>query len=203
MKFPPLQPISNTEYYVNGDVTIHPGAAIAPGVLLQADPESQIIVGAGACIGMGAVLHAYQGVLEVGESANIGTGVLIVGKGKIGTNACIGSMTTIFNCSVESGQVLAPGTLLGDSSRPIEDQLPENVPEVVEPSNGQVAEPVSVNSAPAEVAEVTIEEPQAPEPVAKANNPVYGEESLNRLLSTLLPHRQALNRPLDNSPSSS
>ncbi len=202
MKFHPLQPISNTEYYVNGNVTIHPGAAIAPGVLLQADPESQIIIGAGACIGMGAVLHAYQGILEVGESANIGTGVLIVGKGKIGTNACIGSMTTIFNCSLESGQVVAPGTLLGDSSRPTEAQLQEILPEVVEPPNGQVAEPVSVDSAPAEVAEVTTE-PQAPEPVAKANNPVYGEDSLNRLLSTLLPHRQALNRPLDNSPNSS
>lgn len=202
MKFPPLQPISNSHYYVNGNVTIHPGAAIAPGVLLQADPESQIIIGAGACIGMGAVLHAYQGILEVGESANIGTGVLIVGKGKIGTNACIGSMTTIFNCSLESGQVVAPGTLLGDSSRPTEAQLPEILPEVVEPPNGQVAEPVSVDSAPAEVAEVTTE-PQAPEPVAKANNPVYGEDSLNRLLSTLLPHRQALNRPLDNSPNSS
>lgn len=202
MKFPTLQPISNTDYYVNGNVTIHPGVAIAPGVLLQADPESQIIIGAGACIGMGAVLHAYQGILEVGESANIGTGVLIVGKGKIGTNACIGSMTTIFNCSVESGQVVAPGALLGDSSRPTEAQLQEIVPEVVEPPNGQVAEPVSVDSAPAEVREVTIE-PQAPEPVAKANNPVYGEDSLNRLLSTLLPHRQALNRPLDNSPSSS
>lgn len=202
MKLPPLQPISNTEYYVNGNVIIHPGAAIAPGVLLQADPESQIIIGAGACIGMGAVLHAYQGILEVGESANIGTGVLIVGKGKIGTNACIGSMTTIFNCSLESGQVVAPGTLLGDSSRPIEAQLQEIVPEVVETPNSQVAEPVSVKSVPAEVVEVTTES-QAPEPVVKADNPVYGEDSLNRLLSTLLPHRQALNRPLDNSPSSS
>ncbi len=194
MKFPPLQPISNTHYYVNGDVTIHPGAAIAPGVLLQADPESQIIIGAGACIGMGAVLHAYQGVLEVGESANIGTGVLIVGKGKIGTNACIGSMTTIFNRSVESGEVLAPGSLIGDSSRPAESQLPVE-PDVVEPQNGQGAEePVSASSVPPVVA------PE--EPVVKAN-PVYGEDSLNRLLSTLLPHRQALNRPLDNNPNSS
>lgn len=199
MKFPPLQPISNTHYYVNGDVTIHPGAAIAPGVLLQADPESQIIIGAGACIGMGAVLHAYQGVLEVGESANIGTGVLIVGKGKIGTNACIGSMATIFNSSVESGEVLPPGSLLGDSSRPAEPQLPEvEKPKVVQPQNGQVAEPVSVDSTPS----VATPEAEPAEPVVKAN-PVYGEDSLNRLLSTLLPHRQALNRPLDNSPNSS
>lgn len=197
MKFPPLQPISNTHYYVNGDVTIHPGAAIAPGVLLQADPESQIIIGAGACIGMGAVLHAYQGVLEVGESANIGTGVLIVGGSKIGTNACIGSMTTIFNSSVESGAVLAPGSLVGDSSssRTAEGQLPEVTKEVVEIPNGQVSEPASV-------VDSTLATPAESEAV-KASNPVYGEDSLNRLLSTLLPHRQALNRPLDEQPNSS
>lgn len=199
MKFPPLQPISNTHYYVNGDVTIHPGAAIAPGVLLQADPESQIIIGAGACIGMGAVLHAYQGVLEVGESANIGTGVLIVGGSKIGTNACIGSMTTIFNSSVESGAVLAPGSLVGDSSRRLaEGQLPEVTKEVVETPNGQVSEPtIDVDSNP--VATPAEAEAEA----VKASNPVYGEDSLNRLLSTLLPHRQALNRPLDEQPNSS
>lgn len=199
MKFPPLQPISNTHYYVNGDVTIHPGAAIAPGVLLQADPESQIIIGAGACIGMGAVLHAYQGVLEVGESANIGTGVLIVGGCKIGTNACIGSMTTIFNSSVESGAVLAPGSLVGDSSssRLTEGQLPEVVTEGVETPNGQVSEPASV------VDSTPVATPAEAEAV-KASNPVYGEDSLNRLLSTLLPHRQALNRPLeDDKPNSS
>ncbi|MBW4663055.1 MAG: carbon dioxide concentrating mechanism protein [Chroococcus sp. CMT-3BRIN-NPC107] len=200
MKFPPLQPISNTHYYVNGDVTIGPGAAIAPGVLLQADPESQIIIGAGACIGMGAVLHAYHGVLEVGESANIGTGVLIVGKGKVGTNACIGAMTTIFNSSVESGEVLPPGSLIGDTSRPEEAQLPEVELEVV-PTNGQAIEPASINSTPPVKAEVVL--PQALEEEVVKANPVYGEDSLNRLLSTLLPHRQALNRPLDNSPNSS
>lgn len=194
MKFPPLQPISNTHYYVNGDVTIHPGAAIAPGVLLQADPESKIIIGAGACIGMGAVLHAYQGVLEVGESANIGTGVLIVGKGKIGINACIGSMTTIFNSSVESGEVLPPGSLVGDTSRQEAAQL-SAVVEVIEPAKERVSEPASIDSTS------SIATPEV-ESVVKAN-PVYGEDSLNRLLSTLLPHRQALNRPLDNSPNSS
>ncbi len=195
MKFPPLQPISNTHYYVNGDVTIDPGAAIAPGVLLQADPESKIIIGAGACIGMGAILHAYQGVLEIGESANIGTGALIIGQGKIGINACIGSMSTIFNSSVESGAVLPPGSLVGDSSRPAEAQLAEVIPEVI-PTNGQVSELSSVDSTPAVATK--------PEEVAfKENSPVYGEASLNRLLSTLLPHRQALNNPLDNSSNSS
>ncbi len=201
MKLPSLQPISNTSFYINGNVIIHPGAAIAPGVLLQADLESQIIIGAGACVGMGSVLHAHQGTLEVGEGANIGTGVLLVGKGKIGTNACIGSMTTIFNSSVEPGKVVAPGSLLGDSSRQGEAQLLEVVKAEV-PPNGQVSEPISsVNSTPLVAAESVA---QAPEPVVKAIAPVYGEDSLNRLLSTLLPHRQALNRPLqDDSPNSS
>ena len=198
MKFPPLQPISNTHYYVNGDVTIDPGAAIAPGVLLQADPESKIIIGAGACIGMGAILHAYQGVLEIGESANIGTGSLIIGQGKIGINACIGSMSTIFNSSVESGAVLPPGSLVGDSSRPAEAQLAEVIPEVIPTTNGQVSELLSVDSTPA-----VATKPEEGVFKENSNSPVYGEASLNRLLSTLLPHRQALNNPLDNSSNSS
>ncbi len=33
----------------------------------------------------------------------------MVGKGKIGANACIGSATTVFNYSVEPGQVVPPG----------------------------------------------------------------------------------------------
>ncbi|HEY9615945.1 MAG TPA: carbon dioxide concentrating mechanism protein, partial [Microcoleaceae cyanobacterium] len=57
-----LQPISTSHYYVNGDVTIQAGVAIAPGVLLQADPNSRIIVKTGACIGIGAILHAQNGV---------------------------------------------------------------------------------------------------------------------------------------------
>jgi carbon dioxide concentrating mechanism protein CcmN len=43
----------------------------------------------------------------------------MVGKGKIGANACIGSATTVFNYSVEPGQVVPPGSILGDTSRQI------------------------------------------------------------------------------------
>ena len=62
---------------------------------------------------MGTILHSYQGTLEVGESANIGTGVLFVGKGKIGAHACVGASTTIFNASVKPQQVLPAGVLTG------------------------------------------------------------------------------------------
>ncbi len=50
---------------VSGSVTIHPSVAIAPGVLFQTDPESQIIIAAGACIGIGVILHTHKGILEV------------------------------------------------------------------------------------------------------------------------------------------
>jgi len=71
MHLSPLQPISNSHFYVSGNVTIHPSAAIAPGVLLQADPESQIIIAAGVCVGMGTILHAHAGILEVSQEQTL------------------------------------------------------------------------------------------------------------------------------------
>ncbi len=197
MYLSPLQPISNSHFYVSGNVTVHPSAAIAPGVLLQADPDSQIIIAAGVCVGMGAILHAHQGTLEVEEGANIGAGVLIVGKGKIGTNACIGSMTTILNSSVGWGQVIPPASLIGDASRQSEAQRPEDTTTLVfeSSSNQQVSE-----NQPAEATTTLTSESssnqQALETSGGSGTQVYGQANLNRLLSTLLPHRQALNRPL-------
>jgi carbon dioxide concentrating mechanism protein CcmN len=199
MYLPPLQPISNSHFYVSGSVTIHPSAAIAPGVLFQADPDSQIIIAAGACVGMGAILHAHQGLLEVEAGANIGTGVLIIGKGKIGTNACIGSMTTIWNSSIGWGEVVPPGSLIGDASRQAsETQKPGGtIPPASESisnqqvSDNQLAEatttPDSKSSSPQ----------QAPESFGNSSTQVYGQANLNRLLSKLLPYRQSLNRPLE------
>jgi len=200
MYLPPLHPISNSQFYVSGNVTIDPSAAIAPGVLLQADPESQIIIASGVCIGMGAILHAHAGILEVEEGANIGTGVLIVGKGKIEANACIGSMTTILNSSVGAGKVVPPGSLIGDPSRQVtETQRSESTttPVFESSSNHQVSEP-SDPPTPDE----SVSNQQAPEASEASGTQVYGQASLNRLLSTLLPHRQALNRPLQDDQSS-
>ena len=188
MYLPPLQATNNSSYHVSGDVTIHPSAAIAPGVLLQADPESRVIISAGVCIGMGAILHAYQGNIEVEEGANIGAGVLIVGMVKIGTNACIGSATTIFNSSIGRGEVVSPASLIGDPSRQtattVEDKttltsasnqqvLPEQPPEDELPSD---------DKSPSD---------QAGPSLNGSGSVVYGQAHLNRLLSTLLPHRQA------------
>ena len=201
MYLPPLHPISNSQFYVSGNVTIDPSAAIAPGVLLQADPESQIIIASGVCIGMGAILHAHAGILEVEEGANLGTGVLIVGKGKIEANACIGSMTTILNSSVGAGKVVPPGSLIGDPSRQVtETQRSESTTTpVFEPSsNHQVSEPSDSPPTP----DKSASNQQAPEDLEASGTQVYGQASLNRLLSTLLPHRQALNRPLQDDQSS-
>lgn len=110
---------NNFDSYISGEVNIHPSAVLAPGVILQAAVNSKIIIGPGVCIGMGAILQVHEGTLEVEAGANLGAGFLMVGKGKIGANACIGSATTVFNYSVEPGQVIAPGSILGDTSRQI------------------------------------------------------------------------------------
>jgi carbon dioxide concentrating mechanism protein CcmN len=113
----PLQLLSNSQIYVSGDVTVEEGAAIAPGVILQADPNSKIRIGAGTCIGLGTIIHARQGTLLIEAGVILGTGVLIVGAGKIGVNACIGSGVTILNPAIKDSEMLAAGALIGDQSR--------------------------------------------------------------------------------------
>jgi len=200
MHLPPLQPISNSQFYVSGNVTVDPGAAIAPGVLLQADPDSEITIASGVCVGMGAILHAHKGKIAVEEGANIGTGVLIIGDGKIGANACIGSMTTIFNTSVSRGEVISPGSLIGDNSRQA-----EKPPVTSEPAQGDRAlqNGVVAASTPSEPTPERQESVSTAENTTENTPTVYGQARLNQLLSTLLPHRQALSRPLqDDNPAS-
>ncbi len=112
-----LPATGHTEVYVSGDVSIDETAAIAPGVILQATAQARIVIKAGACIGMGTILTANQGTIEIGEGAVLGSGVLMVGYGKIGDRACVSSATTIVETSVEEMAFISPGTLLGDSSR--------------------------------------------------------------------------------------
>lgn len=111
-----LHPISTSHYYTSGDVIIQTGVAIAPGVLIQADPDSRVVIKSGACIGIGAILHAHNGVVEIGEGANIGAEALLVGQVQIGAQACVGTATTIFNSNVASGQIIPPGSLIGDTN---------------------------------------------------------------------------------------
>ncbi len=116
-----LQPLRSPELstYLSGDVVIHRDAVIAPGVLMLADPGSRIIIGAGACIGLGAILHAHGGDLTIEAGVTLGAGVLVVGSGCIGANTCVGATTTVFNTSIDRGQLIPPASLLGDTSRQI------------------------------------------------------------------------------------
>ena len=103
--------------HLDGNVSIDPTAAIAPGVLLQAEADSRITIGAGVCIGAGTIVHASGGNIDIGVGVCIGRGVLIVGSGGIDRNACIGAGTTIFNPQIEDGDVIPTHSILGDTSR--------------------------------------------------------------------------------------
>ena len=201
MHLPTLSLINNSHVYVEGDVSIDPSAAIAPGVILRATPDSKIVIASGVCIGMGSILHAYQGSLEIGAGVNLGAGVLVIGNGKIGANACIGSATTIWNSSVEPGQVVAGGSVIGKNGRQVTDlssaatsPVPVHPPETpdVAPLNGQVPPTKAVSPSTTDKDSPT--EPQAA-PNSEAGTSVYGQGNLNRLLKTLFPYDQSLNRP--------
>lgn len=137
MNLPPLQLIDHTHFCLQGEVEIDPSAAIAPGVLFQAEPDSRIVIGAGVCIGAGTVLHARHGSLIIEPGVSFGTGVLIVGAGRIGANACIGSSTTVLRPAIAPGEVVPPGSLLGDTSR----QVTIDVPSVAAESDEQRTAP--------------------------------------------------------------
>lgn len=118
---PPPQPVLNQDIRVSGDVEIHPTASIAPGVILQAAANHRIVIGADVCIGMGVIINAGEGSVEIGNGAILGSGVLIFGKSKIGNNACVGTAVTVFQTDIEEKKVVEPGAILGDTSRPAKD----------------------------------------------------------------------------------
>jgi carbon dioxide concentrating mechanism protein CcmN len=204
----PLPLSSNSQVYVKGDVSIDPNAAIAPGVILRADPDSRIIIAAGVCIGMGSILHAHEGTLEVEAGVNLGAGVLVVGKGKIGANACIGATTTIWNSSIEPRQVVPAGSVIGDTGRQLADsssvatdspsfKAPDTPTSPTKPTdkaslNGQFVYPTVVSTSTTNEDSPT--EPTAESP-AQDDTSVYGQGNLNRLLKTLFPYNQSIGRP--------
>ena len=202
---------SNTHVYVEGDVSIDPSAAIASGVILRAATDSKIIICAGVCIGIGSILHANQGILEVEAGANLGAGVLVVGKGKIGANACIGSLTTIWNASIEPWQVVPSSSLVGHNGRQVaevssasptrrEATVPDVTPENPSPTgqeslNGQVLSTKAIVS-PDLTDEDSLSESTAEAATPEESPSVYGQGNLNRLLKTLFPYNnQSLNPP--------
>jgi carbon dioxide concentrating mechanism protein CcmN len=103
--------------HLGGNVSIDPSAAIATGVLIQAEADSRITIGAGVCIGAGTIVHASGGDLHICAGVCMGRGVLIVGSGTIERNACIGAGTTAIDPQIEEGAVIPTHSLLGDRSR--------------------------------------------------------------------------------------
>lgn len=195
MYLSPLQPASNSQVYVSGDVAVDQSVALGPGVILIAEPNSRIEIATGTCIGMGCVIHARQGILKIEAGVVLGAGGLIVGAGHIGANACVGSGATLINPAIESQKILAAGCLLGDTSRQVEAELePELSPPeaeaetVVEPQPD--LEPTRPESPPENNPEPA---PQSPQPL-QTSSILYGQAHIQNLLSTLLPHRAALNR---------
>jgi carbon dioxide concentrating mechanism protein CcmN len=207
MSVPPLRLGNNFDSYISGEVIIHPSAVLAPGVIVQAAPNSKVIIGSGVCVGMGSILQVDQGTLEIEAGANLGAGFLMVGAGKIGRNACIGSATTVFYCSVAAGQVVAPGSIVGDNSRQLagdttkEKQIQSSTPLEVEKDLWKDGHTQLNGSQPntEEMAVTTIDDSK--EPNTEGSNPnfgthIYGKGNIQRLLVTLFPHRQSLNPPL-------
>lgn len=221
MHLPTLPWSSNSYVYTEGDVSIDASAAIAPGVILRADPDCKIVIASGVCIGMGSVLHAHGGNLELEAGANLGAGVLVVGQGTIGANACIGALTTIWDSSVEPWHVVPAASVVGDKGRKIAEEpsvsaVPshpeasdtsdlsttvkvseskvEDVPSTIKESlNGQVP------SHPLVASTDTTDDDTPTEPLEKTPSDgtepvIYGQGSLDRILKTLFPYNQSLNR---------
>ncbi len=116
-----LPSINSSQTCVMGDVSIDDSVAIASGVILQADANCRLIIHSGVCIGMGTILHAHHGNVEIQSGVVLGAGVLIIGKAKIGNNACIGSTTTIWNADVAPERIIPPGSVVGNSGREIKE----------------------------------------------------------------------------------
>ncbi|MDY7022889.1 MAG: carbon dioxide concentrating mechanism protein [Cyanobacteriota bacterium] len=197
----------NNDFCTSGDVTIDPSAAIATGVILQAEPDSEIVIATGVCIGMGVIIHAYQGKIEIEAGATIGAGVLVVGHGTIGAKACIGAETTLLNPAIAAKQMVPTGILMGDESRSVslDSNLNEDPDTLDEDADSTQVEPSptdSVKEESAQASEADSETSSVPD-IASTNshqlspNPpttiVYGQVHLNHLLNTLLPHRKSLN----------
>ncbi|MBD1844708.1 carbon dioxide concentrating mechanism protein [Cyanobacteria bacterium FACHB-63] len=220
MQSPPLQlmPVSTTHYYVSGDVTVHPGAAIAPGVLLQANPGSRIVIHQSVCVGLGSVIQAHEGTIELGEGVIIGAGVLLIGGLMVGDRACVGAGTTVMNRSIASLSIVPPGSLLCEEARsavveaPTEEvyepgfcppspkqkvEEPEDVWQDPAPRIEEIAQTNGSKPSPAEVngAKPTgeMQESDEIESPGSQNGQVYGQAYVNRLLGRMFPHQQNLN----------
>jgi carbon dioxide concentrating mechanism protein CcmN len=162
LELPSFPLVSSDRICVIGNVSIDPHTAIAPGVVIQAAENSQVIIEAGVCIGIGTVIKADQGKIVIEQGAILGARVLMMGQGKIGSHACIGAATTIFNHSVAQMEVIEAYSILGDSSRQVNLEVTEATTEseTIKPEEKttvQEASQVSATVSPSAIATPELE----------------------------------------------
>jgi carbon dioxide concentrating mechanism protein CcmN len=139
MSLPIVQPSIINTPQIRGDVIIDESAIIADGVILNASLNTKIIIRAGACLGMGTIITAYEGNIEIKENVILGSGTLIVGNCIIGSQASLGASVTVYNSNIESRTVIPAGTVIGDRSRTvdlsqnIQNQVPNQAPKFDNP----------------------------------------------------------------------
>ncbi|BAU40692.1 transferase [Leptolyngbya sp. O-77] len=198
MQRSPLSSVETTPGLTNGDVVIEPGAAIAPGVLLQANPGSRITIRAGVSVAAGAILHAHGGPLTIEAGVTIGSRVLIIGAGHIGATACIGAEATILNPAIAPGEIVPPKALLGDTSRRVDLDTP--LASAIPDSSGAIPSPplpAQPSTSGAGLGPNALSDRRSvgglstTAPISLSTPPVYGREALQQLLATMFPYRQA------------
>lgn len=192
----PPQP-TNSEICISGDVEIHPSASVAPGVILQAAPQSQIIIGADVCLGMGVILSVDCGKIEIERGAALGSGVLIIGASKIGNNACVGTATTIFKESVAAMAVIPPGSLIGDNSRQKETSEANNASQQSargkDSNSAKKARQPKTKPKGFETSQTETKSNTSQPGASKETDTVVGKVYIDRLMMTLFPHKKSLN----------
>ncbi|NJO86234.1 MAG: hypothetical protein HC818_06545 [Synechococcaceae cyanobacterium RM1_1_27] len=214
---PPLeavvsQHISPAGGLINGDVQMDPTAQIGPGVLLQADPGCQIRVGAGACIGMGSIIHAPRGIPDHRPGGDARGGGFGGGSGYDWGQCLCRLLFHHHGLLCGTADDHPPGSLMGDESR---EAAMTGIPEAgvdkpsVAPSipvgPGQLSslEPPGTHRLPnnpnANVQESlaawhqaqsqSSPSPQPAPPKTVKPNGIPGQADLDRLLNRIVPHR--------------
>lgn len=118
MPLPILQPsTTNIPPQIRGDVTIDPSVIVSSGVILNATPGNKIIIHAGVCLGMGTIITAHEGDVEIQANAILGSGTLILGSCVVGSQASLGTSVTVYHAKVERLSVIPAGSIIGDYSR--------------------------------------------------------------------------------------
>lgn len=172
-----------------GSVEIDPSAAIAPGVILRADPGCRLVIARRVCLGTGVVVRAFHGkLLVLQEGCSIGAGGLIVGSGQVGAYACVGAESTLIDPAVEAHQTIPPKSLVDRSratrSQPARSHFSSTVPPQV---GGTPTAPTADSNGSSTNGSSLVDESV---PSLSSTNYVYGREAVQRLLGTLFPHRQ-------------